>query len=184
MLCYARIRDNAQQIKLEIVRFFLDHKDVVLSRVLAAGYIKPCTALDACIFLGRMDIIKELLIPKGFDPIRGGNPAMRPIFVEYVYYRSNEFLKWLLKEHIADDRIPEFVEQIFPMKKAIKHTASVFYGKNPLHALLLCGSVQLVESLLAEQPGILSEVDPFGKTALHIAAERGDTENLMILLDK
>ncbi|CAI8010942.1 Ankyrin-1 [Geodia barretti] len=184
MLCYARIRDNPQQIDKEIVRFFVDHKDVVLTRVLTAGYIRTSTVLDTCIFLGRLDIVKEMLIPKGIDPIKGGYPGMRPIFVEYVHYPSNEFLKWLFKELVTGVSVPGFIKQIFPMKRGTTHTARKIYGKNPLHAFLLCGSGEVVDALLGLQPRILKEVDPFGKTALHIAAEKGDIENLNILLDK
>ena len=184
MLNYARIRDTPNQIDTEVVRFFIDHKDTVLSRVLNTGYIRNSTALDACMFLGRFDIIKELLTSKGCDLIKGGNPDMRPIFVEYVHYPFNKFLKWLFKEHITSDEIPEFVRRIFPVKKATKHTARKVYGKNPLHALLLCGNGEVVSALLAVQANILEEVDPFGKTALHIAAERGDIDSVRILLDK
>ena len=183
MLCYARIRDNSQQIDKEIVMFFVDHQDVVLSRVLTAGYIRTSTVLDTCIFLGRLDIITEMLIPR-IDPIRGGYPGMRPLFIEYVHYPSNRFLKWLFKEVITGDDIQTFVERIFPVKRGTTHTARKIYGKNPLHAFLLCGSEEVVDALLHLQPQILTEVDPFGKTALHIAAEKGDTENLKILLDK
>ena len=183
MLCYARIRDDPQHIDKEIVKFFVNHEDVVLSRVLNAGYIRTSTALDACLFLGRLDIIKELLIPKGFDPLKGGNPAMKPIFVEYVHYPSNEFLKWLFKKHITGPEIPQFIARVNDVR--IKtHTAKKFYGKNPLHALLLCGSGEVVNALCSLRPGILDEEDPFGKTALHIAAEKGDTENLKILLER
>jgi ankyrin repeat protein len=184
MLCYARIRDNPQQIDKDIVGLFVDHKDVVLSRVLTAGYIRTSTVLDTCIFLGRLDIVKEMLIPKGIDPIKGGYPGMRPIFVEYVHYPSNEFLKWLFKELVTGDSVPQFIERIFPVKRGTTHTARKIYGKNPLHAFLLCGSGEVVEALLVREPLILKEVDPFGKTALHIAAEKGDIENLKILLDK
>ncbi|CAI8010958.1 Ankyrin-1 [Geodia barretti] len=184
MLCYARIRDNPQHIDKEIVRFFVDHKDVVLTRVLTAGYIRTSTVLDTCIFLGRLDIVKKMLIPNGIDPIKGGYPGMRPLFVEYVHYPSNEFLKWLFKELVTGVSVPQFIKQIFPVKRGTTHTARKIYGKNPLHAFLLCGSGEVVDALLGLQPRILEEVDPFGKTALHIAAEKGDIESLKILLDK
>ena len=109
---------------------------------------------------------------------------MRPLFVEYVHYPSNEFLKWLFKELVTGVSVPGFIKQIFPMKRGTTHTARKIYGKNPLHAFLLCGSGEVVDALLGLQPRILEEVDPFGKTALHIAAEKGDIESLKILLDK
>ena len=60
--------------------------------MLTAGYARKSTALEISIFIGRFDIAK-LVISAGLDPICGGNPAMRPIFIEYVHYHA--FVKLL-----------------------------------------------------------------------------------------
>ena len=184
MLCYARIRDDPQHIDKETVKFFVDHRNVVLSRVLNAGYIRDSTALDACLFLRRLDIVKKLLIPK-FDLIKGGNPAMKPIFVEYVHFSSNEFLKWLFKGHITGPEIPRFIAQFndVHIETKTKHFKQG-NGKNPFHALLLCDSEEVVDALRRLMPETFKERDHFGKTALHIAAEKGDIENVNILLKR
>ena len=183
MLHYARIKDDPKHIDYDTVKFFLNHNDVVLSRVLNAGNIRNSTALDACILLGCLDIIQELLIPKGFDLIKGGNPAMKPIFVEYVYKSSNKFLKWLFKEHITGSEIHKFIARVNGVHNKT-HMLKEYYGKNPLHALLLCGSEEVVDALHSLRPDILKEKDMFGRTALHIAAEKGDIQNIKILLER
>ena len=182
MLCYAQIMNDPDHIDYDTVEFFVNHRDVVLNRVLYAGCIRTSTVLDTCLFLRRFNIVQNLLIPKGVDLIAGGNPAMKPIFVEYVYHSSNEFLKWLFKEHITGPEISRFIARV--NNAYTKTYTAKKYGKNPLHALLLCDSGEVVDALRCLRPDILDERDPFGKTALHIAAEKGDIQNIKILLKR
>ena len=183
MMVYCQIQKNPHQLDISIVHYFIE-KGAVLSRVLDKGVCENCTALALSINLKRFDVTKAL-VQKGVDPVLGGEPTMRPVLQEYIQFGSNCFLSWLLNEYIID--IPEFVEKLLENQlfanAQTNHFASLL-GRNTAHAFLLCGKREAVECLLEKQSDLLHEQDTFKKAALHIAAEKGDLETVILLLDK
>ena len=97
MLNYSHIQQKQRQLDINIVQFFID-EGAVLSRVLSAGGCDNYTALEMSINLQRFDNSQKL-IEKGVDPIDGGDPNMMTIFVEYVQFGTNNFIKWLLEHY-------------------------------------------------------------------------------------
>ena len=185
MLAYFIIQKNKpQQLDISIVQYFID-KGAVLSRVCSAGICTNATALDISISLCRLDVVK-LLIKSGVDPILGGNPKMRPIFTEYVNFGSHEYMKWLLGDHLKSE-IPAFVQRLLHLQvfsnEDTDWSASI-KGRNVAHAFLLSGNKEVTHFLLEGKPDLMKECDPFNKTALHLAAEKGDCESVSNLLDR
>lgn len=187
MMMYAILQKNKDQPKIDIVQFFID-KGEVLSRVLTAGGSENSSALDMSINLRRFDIAR-LLIEAGVDPIYGGDPQWKPIFLEYSQFGTNEFNKWLLDYYQKKNEIPAFVDRllngdVFSNRETQKIFSS--FGRNIVHTFLLCGHEGAVSCLLGRESGadLLMECDPFKKTALHIAAEKGDIVNVKILLEQ
>ena len=144
------------------------------------------TALVLAINHQCLDII-ELLIDKGVDPILCGYGDVCSLFTEYAYLSSHKFIQWLLKKHIPQSEIPSFINHILETQVLIRNTTKrrmncKFY-KALAHAFLLCGHKQLLIACLVEKkPELVKEVDLFGRTALHLAAEEGYLDSIKILL--
>lgn len=185
MMVYCQIQKNPHQLDISIVHYFIEN-GAVLSRVLDKGICENCTALALSIHLKRFDVTKSL-VQKGVDPVLGGEPNRRPVLQEYIQFGSNHFLSWLLNKHLPPAKIPEFIDKLFENQlfdnAETNHFASLF-GRNAVHAFLLCGKREAVECLLERQPDLLHQQDTFKKAALHIAAEKGDLETINILLAK
>ena len=184
MLAYFIIQNKPQQLDISIVQYFID-KRAVLSRVCSTGMCTNATALEISIGLCRLDVVK-LLVKSGVDPILGGEPDMRPIFTEYVNFGSHEYMKWLLGDHLKSE-IPAFVQRLLHLQvfsnDATEWSASS-KGRNVAHAFLLSGNKEVTHCLLDRKPDLMKECDPFKKTALHLAAEKGDCESVRNLLDR
>ena len=185
MLNYSHIQQKQRQLDINIVQFFID-EGAVLSRVLSAGGCDNCTALEMSINLQRFDISQKL-IEKGVDPIDGGDPNMMPIFVEYVQFGTNNFIKRLLEHYQKLHEIPTFVDRLLACNVfsslETNHTAKIM-GRNVAHAFLLSGHHQAISRLLEKKSDLLKEKDPFMRTALHLAAFMGDSQSVKILLQK
>lgn len=185
MMAYSLSQGKRNQLKIDIVQFFID-RSANLSRVISAGCEIESSALEMSINLHRFDIA-QLLIKEKVDPIYGGHPDLRPIFTEYSTFGTNEFLKWLLGDYLKNE-IADFVDRLIAddvfSKFTMRNTLANEWGRNADHALLLCGHEEAISRLLSRKPELLNECDPFERTALHIAADKGDLESVKILLNR
>ena len=188
MMAYSVIqkaRNKPDQLDISIVQYFLE-KGAVLSRILTAGMCENATAFELSFSLRRLDIA-QLLVRAGMDPIFGGDPYTKPVFTEYIEFRSVNFIKWLLSEHLkSKKKVHQFVDRLFEPEDVFQKTnAHVIHrnGKNVAHAFLLSGHKEAISYMLSKKPDMMNETDPFNKTALHLAAESGDHMSVKILLD-
>ena len=190
MLVYAHSKQqerNLPTLELDIDAVeYLVESEAVLSRVLVAGAYDKSTALEMAISFQRFDIA-QMLVEAGADPILGGDGTVSPLFLEYAQFKgSNQFVKWLLKEHLQEEQIPAFVDRIVDtgvvFRDDMQHMVTTSFGMNAAHALLLSGHEQAVQCLVDKCPDILKEVDGGKRTALHLAAKNGDIVSVKILL--
>lgn len=185
LLKYSQIQQTPQQVSFNIVKFLIAGQQEILSRVLTAGTSENTTALELSLDLRRFDIAR-MLVEVGMDPIYGGDPEIRPIFLEYTQFGSNEFLRWLLEEHLTSEGIPAFVDRLLSgnifLRSEDNHYAFEVLGRSFAHAFLLSGSEDAITCLVNKEPDLLKACDPFGKSALHLAAEKGDSESVRVLL--
>lgn len=107
--------------------------------------------------------------------------------MEHAYYGTNTFLRWYLCEYLEQTHIQNFVQHLVKSgvlrRKRVKKLFLSNYGKNPMHAILLCGHRKTITILKAkpEFPDLLNEHDSHKRTALHIAAINGDMVSVRIL---
>ena len=184
MLVYCVSKQKPDKLDTNIVKFFID-KGAVMSRVLTAGSYIDSTALELAINLRRVDVAK-MLIKAGADPILCGDPEVSPIFIEYAYFGSHKFIQWLLGEHFANN-IPAFIDRLLEEEVFSNHETYEFafnLGRNVAHAFLLSGHREAIHCLLNKKPDLLMICDPFKKSALHLAAEKGDCDSVSILLER
>ena len=178
-------RNKPDQLDISIVQYFIE-KGAVLSRILTAGMCENTTAFELSFGLRRLDVAQHL-VRAGVDPIFGGDPYTKPVFSEYIEYRSVSFIKWLLFEHLkSEEKIHKFVDRLFEPKDVFQMTNQHVIkrkGKNVAHAFLLSGHKEAIKYLLSKKPDMVNECDYFNKTALHLAAESGDRESVHILLE-
>ena len=180
-----KARNKPDQLDINIVQYFLE-KGAVLSRILTAGMCENTTAFELSFSLRRLDVA-QLLVRAGVDPIFGGDPDTKPVFTEYIEFRSVNFIKWLLFEHLtSQEKVRKFVDRLFEPEDVFQRTnAHVISrkGKNVAHAFLLSGHKEAISYMLSKKPDMMNETDPFNKTALHLAAESGDHVSVKILLE-
>ena len=184
LMAYVMIQHKKDHLNIDIVQFFIE-SNANLGRVLTAEDFENATALEMSINLFRFDAT-QCLIKAGVDPIYGGDPDNRPIFVEYSQFGSNYFLKWLLDVYSEKSEIPAFVDRLL-VGDVFNHEMNEFcnkMGRNVTHAILLSGHGETISCLLNKKPELLNECDPFKRTALHIAADKGDLQSVKILLDR
>ena len=186
MMKYAQIQRKQRLLDTDIVQFFIDN-GAVLSRILTAGTCDKCTALELSINLHRIDMA-QMLIEAGVDPIHGGDGTISSVFLEYAQFGTNEFVKWLLAYYEERGEIPAFANRLVDdkvfSKPETRHIVTKILGRNAAHTFLLSGHKEIIECLLRRESDLLKECDPFKKTALHIAAEKGDIDSVKILLDQ
>ncbi|CAI8015846.1 Transient receptor potential cation channel subfamily A member 1 homolog [Geodia barretti] len=190
MMIYAYIKQTEEglsspQIDVSIVKFFTDH-GTVLSRVLMAPEYDKSTALELAISFQQLDIV-QVLIEAGADPILCGDGVVSPLLVEYTLFGTFSFIRWLLENHLGQSKIPGFIDRLLEtgvlFRDNMKNTVMEVYGRSPAHAFLLCRHKEAIDYLVQRRRELLEECDPFGRTALHLAAEEGDLESVRILLD-
>ena len=185
MMAYILIQQKRDQLNIDIVEFFTTESNTKLGRVLTAGEFENATALEMSINLFRFDA-SQCLIKARVDPIYGGDPDNRPIFVEYSQFGTNNFLIWLLDMYSKKGQITTFVDRLVggDVFNPEINDFCTSLGRNVTHAILLSGHEETISCLLNKKPELLNECDPFKRTALHIAADKGDLHSVKILLDR
>ena len=129
------------------------------------------------------------------DPITGDSPRgetfnVVPMFQEYWLFGTNNYIRWLFKDHIPNHKREEFVDRVLKcitaMKQHPKFKSWMYKRRTPSHAILTSGHQETVALLVQkgkeEGEDFLTETNSIGKTALHMAAENGDLESVEILL--
>ena len=155
--------------------------------LMAPAYDKS-TALELAINYQGFDI-SHLLVKRGADPFLYGDGVISPLLVEYLLFGSHRFLQWLLNDYLSHSQksVTEFIDHLLNegvlFRDNMKHTFMEVYGRSPAHAFLLCRHKEAIDYLVQRRRELLEECDPFGRTALHLAAQEGDTESVRILLD-
>lgn len=142
------------------------------------------------------EVAKVLVEVGRIDPITGGTPRgetynVVPMFQEYCFNGTNNYIRWLCKEHLPDDKRSEFVDRvltsIIAMKRNKRFTTWIYEGRTPSHAILTCRHPETVTLLVQKgtenNEDLLSEKNSTGKTVLHMVAEDGDLESVKILLE-
>ena len=184
MMMYAIIQKKPGQLEFGVVQFFI-RNNAVLSRVLTTGGFTNVGVLEMAISMRRFDIALKLVFEHNVDPIYGGDPNMKPIFVEYGELGTNRFIKMLLKMYHEEGRLEDFIRCLLNpgiFSPELRHTVTVVYGRNAVHTFLLSGHEEAIRTLVRVKPGVLEERDKLGRTALHVAAEQGDRQSVDILL--
>ena len=184
MMMYAIIQPKPKRLQFGVVKFFIDN-GAILSRVLHTGGCENAAVLEMCISIQRFDIAEKLIFDYSVDPIYGGNPEVKPIFVEYGQFGTNQFIKMVLKRYEETRKIEAFIKCLLHpgiFSDELRHTVTVVYGRNAVHTFLLSGHEEAIRTLVRVKPDVLDERDNMGKTALHVAAEQGDKESVEILL--
>ena len=185
MIMHCYFQNTSDMLNIGIVQYVIE-KGAVLSRVTTSGTWVDASALELSMAVNRTDVAK-MLVEKGLDPIYGGDPDYTPVFAEYLPFGSHHFLSWLLCEHFTTNEIPAFIDELIKIGAFTNESvseAAFSFGRRPSHAFLLCGHQKAVHHLLDEKPDLLDECDRQDKTALHIAAEKGDLNSIDILLAK
>ena len=185
MMVYAKLQEKEKELNANVIRFFIE-KGANLGRVLKCGKYRNSTALEIAISFQCIDIAK-LLVQKRADPIYGGDGIISPIFLEYSQFGTNTFLQWLLQEYQDRREIPAFIDRFLDSsvlyREMMRHTIMTVLGRNPAHTLLLSRNEEAITYLVEKNQDVLKESDPFKRTALHLAAENGDTASVKILLN-
>ena len=104
---------------------------------------------------------------------------------EYYELGTNEYISWLLHQHLLSHEIPSFIETVVKLDIFNDMGMDMFnkVGRHPAHALFMCGNEEMVRQLLEHHKDLQVNVkDGTGRTALQIATEEGDFESVTILL--
>ena len=185
MMMYAIIQRKPERIQYDVVNKFFIAKNAVLSRVLCTPGFSNTSVLEMSICLTRFDIAEKLVFDHNIDPIKGGDPIIKPVFVEYANFGTNRFVKAVLKRYDEMGKIHAFIGCLWEpevFSDELRHTVTTVFGRNATHTILLSGHEEAIDCLVGMEAGVLEESDDFNRTALHLAAEQGDKESMEILL--
>ena len=185
MMMYAIILPKPKELQMKVLDFFIDN-NAVLTRVLTTGLFSNAGVLEMSLCLTRFNFAEKLVFEHHLDPIYGGNPAMKPIFVEYDHFGTDRFIKSILRRYGGMGKTQVFIECLLHpgvFSEELQHTFTVVNGRNPYHPFLLSGDKAAIECLVSRKDDVLEEHDQFGRTALHLAAEQGNKESVEILLN-
>ena len=190
-----------------MVKYFIEKgSHSILSREIAT-YEARSKHQSRGILMSLLDLILKMEDSNGFeiakvlvevgeiDPITGGAPegenySVVPMFQEYCFNGTNNYIRWLCKEHVPDEKRNEFADRvlrsIIAMKRHWGFTHWIYQKRTPSHAILTCGHQGTITLLVQKGKELgedfLSDKTSTGKTALHMAAESGDLESVKILL--
>lgn len=113
-----------------------------------------CSPLDLALHIKRLDIV-QLLVISGANSI-DANPDLEkmsgvPTFLdEYYHYGTNEYISWLLNDHLYSHKITQFIEKVMKLDIYNEHGLQMFrgVGRHPAHALLTCGNEYVIREFL------------------------------------
>ncbi len=135
----------------------------------------------------RIDIAQQLVMA-GANPIHPSledTSGVLQLLDEYYEFGTNKYISWLLHQHLLSHEVPRFIEDVVKQDIFNKNGMIMFnrVGRHPAHALLTCGSEEMVRQFLDHHKDLKVNVkDGTGRTALQIATEEGDFESVTILL--
>ena len=192
MLIYALHHGCSEEIDDEVARCLLNsdkiHLDVNIVYTLDFGnFTACCSIVELGIKNKRMDVAKQLVMA-GANPIHpslDNISGVAQILEEYYEFGTNEYMYWLLHEHLLSDELPKFINTVVNLDIFNESGKRMFtaVGRHPAHAVLTCGHEEMARQFLETHgPDWLYVKDATGKTALQISAQKGDLESVDILL--
>ena len=145
-----------------------------------------CSPIELAVDIKRIDIAQQLVMA-GANPIHPSLDevdGVLQILEEYYEFGTNQYICWLLHEHLLSSELPQFIKTVLELDIFNNGGMAMFneVGRHPAHALLTCGNEEMVRQLLIKQHSYLSVKDATQRTALQIATEKGDLESVEILL--
>ncbi len=146
-----------------------------------------CSPVELAIAVKRIDIAQQLVMA-GANPIHPSLEVTSDILQllnEYYELGTNKYISWLLHQHLLSREVPRFIEDVVKRDIFNENGMEMFnkVGRHPAHALLTCGSEEMVRQLLDHHKDLKVNVkDGTGRTALQIATEEGNLESVKILL--
>ena len=154
-----------------------------------------CCPLELAIQMQRIDLAKQM-VQAGANPVCADEALVEqilPLFIEFYEFGTNQYMSWLLHEHLAQDEIPNFIESVLEKKDMIfseyaKESFKKEAGRHHVHAALTCGHEEMITKFIKRFPTddgkkILKVKDCVDRTALQIASANGDLESVTTLLN-
>lgn len=196
VLVYSQHHDCPNKVESAILERLLkgaisDDLNVNILHTFAVGagqMVSICSPLELAILIQRIDVAK-LMVKAGANPILADSDPSEAAGVihllsEYYEFGTNQYISWLLQEHLLSHEIFGFIEKVFEVNIFNEDAMSMFseVGRHPAHALLTCGNEEMIKKLLQiHGDSMLTVTDENGRTALQIAAGQGDLESVRIL---
>ena len=203
MMLHCLIQVDYNKLSVKMLEYF-KKKGAKLSGEIATQHLGLSQKDSGSINYGMLDLplsmrkidCAKALVEAGVDLINGGSPggekfAVVPMFQEYCYHGTNEFIYWAFNKYVSlfsKLDIKRIIQSIINMKnndKSLCLWQSV--QRSPAHAILTSHHKETVEHLVRcgnedFSLDLLDERSCTGKTALHVAAENNDVESVNILL--
>ena len=196
MMLHCLIQGKYDNLSVSILEYFIE-KDAKLNGMAFLQIDRGGVSyglLDPPLLMKRIDCAK-VIMKAGVDLVSGGCPEAEkldvvPMFQEYHYHGTNEFIRWAFNEYIPQHPeidLKRIIQSIINMKEQDKeHHFWKPMQRSPAHAVLTSHHEGTIKRLVkcGKDNGLdlLAERSCTGKTALHVAAENGDVESVHILL--
>ena len=198
MMLHCLIQGKYDNLSVSILEYFIE-KDVKLNGMAFLQIDREGVSyglLEPPLLMKRIDCAK-VIMKAGVDLVNGGCPEAEkfdvvPMFQEYHYHGTNEFICWAFNEYIPQHPevdLKRIIQSIINMKEQDKeHHFWKSMQRSPAHAILTSHHEGTIKRLVkcgkdsGLAPDLLDERSCTGKTALHVAAEDNDVESVHILL--
>ena len=102
----------------------------------------------------RIDIVQQMVLA-GANPIHpcaAESSGVPQLLNEYYEFGTNEYISWLLHQHLLSDQLPQFIEDVVKLNIFNKSSPGMKMfngvGRHPAHALLTCGNEDLIRKFL------------------------------------
>ena len=197
MMLHCHAQNHPLKLDVNMVRLFIE-KGTPLNWEIenhfkdAVTNVYSWSALDLPLTMNNIDLAKVLVEEGKIDPITGGCPRgeefnVIPMFQEYCFHGTNEFISWVCNDHLPQHKRNEFTDRVLSCIESMKShkyfKVWVFQRRTPAHAMLTCGHRETIELMVHKNKALLVDKNSTGKTALHMAAEEGDVCSVEVLLD-